>query len=132
MSMTGSGRRASIAVFRTALLTAFAVAITGCTMTRLPEPPPLDLSPVACGHKWIQSAHSARTRHICGDDTAELLARLEPATTDKLWAAAGIRCPAECKPVEIDDPFDDHRAEFTNCKNDWIYLRVTKFLHCRP
>lgn len=86
MSMTGSGRRASIAVFRTALLTAFAVAITGCTMTRLPEPPPLDLSPVACGHKWIQSAHSARTRHICGDDTAELLARLEPATTDKLWA----------------------------------------------
>ena len=132
MSTPRSGRRATVAPLRAVFFAALAAVIGGCTVTRQPEPPPLDLSPVACGHRWIQSAHSPRTQHVCSDDTAELLTRLEPATTDTLWDAARIRCPAECEPVELDDPFDDHGAEFTNCKNDWIYLRVSKFLHCRP
>ena len=124
------GRRCSAVSF-TLFAVVTAAVMGGCANPTVATPPPLDLTPVACGHKWIQSAHSAATYHDCNTDPAVLLASLEPETQEALMAAARIRCPAQCTPVELTDPFDDHASEFTNCVDGRIYLRVSKFLHCR-
>ena len=108
------------------------VLVTGCAVfDNPPLRPELDLSPVDCRYKWIQSGYSPDLAKGC-DAPREHLREEQTLLAEKnAWDIAGQRCPVSCPPRELQDP-----SQWRNptpdgvCRDGVVYFHTRVFFQC--
>ena len=111
-----------------------ALLLTGCSSSGAPGPqrPELDMTPLGCGYKWVQSGYSETLEMPCEEDREHLAEAQMALAAEHAREVANARCPVECPPVELVDPGDPGDA-FPDgvCNNGFVYFTRRLFFQCQ-
>ena len=108
----------------------FIVALAGCSHggSIQHQMPLVDMSPLGCGYKWIQSGHAAID---CDQADAMPIKQKTLMATDDAWRIARERCPSTCPPRELrDTSAGPERPGSNDCHSGTIYFQKRVFFQC--